>query len=272
VAAVVVVPCMGAAQSASPKSVNVPVIVGANVAIGASTATLYRIFHHKRIRSAFFIGGGGGLAIAAGKWIVGRNAAGTTLGGRTLAAVGASVIRNAGEDRPLFKDIAIPYGPLRFNLNPSNAHNFPVKVDPATSVILIHELRVHSQRFDSRRSVLSGIPTFHVDSSKRGGELGGSHVAGVITFRSATPFEYSFPHEVIRIIGHEQVHVLQNDFLYTAVAAPIEDRLADKSAITRVVRRYIDFGIQVPIWSALNSAVVYQHRPWEREAVTFAGR
>jgi hypothetical protein len=126
--------------------------------------------------------------------------------------------------------------------------------------------------FDFERSVINGIAVFEVASLPQSSEVGGSHSGGVIRFRSRAEGMEASSSTIRRIIGHEMVHVIQSDFLFNVLSEPVEKKFMEATSGGRLIHRYVDLGLNAPLSSALNSLITYENRPWEREAVTLAGR
>ena len=75
------------------------------------------------------------------------------------------------------------------------------------------------------------------------------------------------------MLFHENVHVLQDDFLADAVANPVESALLNRTEIGRRITRHIDLGLlSLPINGIANSLIPYTSRPWEREAYALTPR
>ncbi len=64
------------------------------------------------------------------------------------------------------------------------------------------------------------------------------------------------------------IHAIQYDFSFLVWSSPAEEALMKRIPGGKSVNRYLDLGLNVPLWLALNGAIRYDRRPWEREAVT----
>jgi len=226
----------------------------------------------KRIgRRAVAQGAIGGALVFAGKVAVARNSDYANLLGRELAAVGSSGIQNAAAGRGFIDHLSLPWGPVRFHIDRLPRTKVSLKLDLAGSVATIIALVDNDLAFDVERSLINGVAVFEVDSAIRSGSLGGSYFGGVVKFRSRTRYETAAPSTTRRTIGHELVHVVQSDFQFNALAEPAETYALGMFSVGRVIHRYVDLGLNVPLASALNSLGSYERRPWEREAFTLAG-
>jgi len=246
-------------------------IVAGNVLLGAATAGIGRALKGTGVRRAIAKGALGGLTVYAGKVLVSRNSRFTNYFGRTLASAGGSAVLDAAAGRSLFTVVTLPYGPIRVHVKKSGRYHAHVKLDLWTSIVMIEGFRKKAQALDVETSLFAGVPVFEIDSMKPTGVVGGSHLAGVITFRTATAEDHASDSERRKIIGHELVHVVQSDFLFNSYAMPLEAELLKRVPLGRQLHRVVDFGIHVPIWSGINSLVPYRRRPWEREARTLSG-
>jgi hypothetical protein len=75
------------------------------------------------------------------------------------------------------------------------------------------------------------------------------------------------------VLFHENVHVLQDDYLANTVANPIERAVLERTEIGRRISRHVDIGLlSVPLNGLANGVVPYAARPWEREAYALTPR
>jgi len=262
--------CLAQGTFAEPKPVSTGVILGVNTAIGAATAAIGRAMEKKPIGLAAAKGAGGGLMIFGAKLLVSRNNDATNLIARSLGAFGSSAILNSARDRPMFEQVAIPYGPVRIHVDMKSAVRVRLKLDLAATISTVRAFNDESISFDKSRSVLSGVMTFRADTVGKPTQISGMHRATVVAFRPASRHQSVLPSQAERTIGHEFVHVLQYDFLFNALGAPAEDKIMPLIPGGRTIHRFIDVGFHAAIWAAMNASVPYSSRPWEREAASFA--
>jgi hypothetical protein len=258
------------AQDVSVKPYSVGAVLVGNVVLGAAIAAFGHIGNHTGVMQAAFKGGAAGAVVFAGKWIVSRNNTPANLLGREIAAAGSSGVSNASAGNDLLQFITLVYGPVRLHITTGKNFKIRPKLDIASSIELVRAARTHQISFDRRRSLTDGVPVFEVDSAKRTGGLGASHEGGVVRFRAKTPTQIVAPDILERVIGHELVHVVQYDFVFSAIAEPLETDLLNEIPGGSAIHRYVDLGLNVPLLSILNSAIPYVSRPWEREARTLA--
>lgn len=257
-------------QDVAVRRYSVGAVLVGNVVIGAAVAAVGHIGKRDQAVKAAVRGGAAGAIVFAGKWIVSQNKAPTNLVGREIAAVGSSGVRNAAAGNGPLQFVTLVYGPVRFHLRTGEKFEFRPKLDLASSIEFVRAARTKQLSLDAGRSLTNGVPVFEVDSAKKTGGLGGSHEGGIVRFRAKTPYEIVAPDFLERIIGHELVHVVQYDFAFNAIVEPIETTVLNRIPGGSSVHRYVDLGLNVPLLSALNAAVPYNRRPWEREARTLA--
>jgi hypothetical protein len=246
------------------------VILGVNVALGALTSGITRAAARKPIWTGVYRGGLGGGAAYLGKRIVARNDPWLNLLGREIAAVGSSVVANAAYGRATFARLVFPWGPVRVYVDRQQPSRVSVKLDLATALVTLDQARNSYRTLDVGRTMAAGVPVFSVDSAAPGLDLGGSHLAGVIWTRTRTHRAELTTDALHAAIGHELVHVLQYDFSFIVWTEPVETIFMKSLPGGERVHRYVDLGLNVPVWSGLNSIIPYHRRPWEQEAVTLA--
>ena len=247
-------------------------LAAGNIGIGALTSGLSRLLVGKPPTRAAAYGAVGGALSYGGKAVVARNSGIANLLGRQLSAVGSSLVANASAARSPASHIALPWGPFRLHVEDLHIRKSRIKLDLASTVALIDAIGDRDLDFRAGMSLSHGVPIFKVDWAKNSGRLGGSHLAGVVRYRPKTRFLEMEAGKVRSVIGHELVHALQRDFAFNVWAAPLEDYVFARMPGGKVIGRYVDIGLDVPMWSVLNVVTSYDARPWEREAVTLEKR
>lgn len=258
------------AQDTRLQPYSTSAVLAGNVVLGAAIAAIGHLGHRDRSWRAAVRGGAAGVVVFAGKWIIAQNISATNIVGRQIAAVGSSGITNAAAGDGMLQHMTLVYGPVRFHVTTGEKFGVQPKIDLASSIELWRATQTKELSLNTHRSLTSGVPVFEIDSAKRTGGLGGSHEGGIVRFRANTPFQSIAPDILEKVIGHEFVHVAQFDFAFNAISEPIEARILSRIPLGGQVHRYFDLGLNVPLLSALNSAVTYERRPWEREARTLA--
>lgn len=266
--------CAQGQETHVPDPANQALVLGVNAGLGALVAVVGRVISNKPVRNAAFFGALGGTASYIGKRVIARSDPRTNLLGREFSAAGASVVTNASSGVGPVDRFVLPYGPLRFYWDRGNSQSFSAKLDMATTLETAWVLHKGGIRLDAKRTMSSGAPVFSVAEGKEGDvqlvDVGGSQIAGVILHRDRTLYISEASETIDRTLGHELVHVAQYDFSFIALAAPIEKSILQQTTPSSWINRYVDFGLNVPIWSALNVIIPYQNHPWEIEAVTFS--
>lgn len=263
----------------------------ANAALGGVTAAVARGVGARSWRAAagaFVAGAAGGTGIYLGKRTAAQRFDGAGLAGRQLAAVSASVVRDAGAGRTPFSRLVLPVGPVRVYVGDDEHRGaVHVRLDAATIVGAVDAALQPGARFDLRGSLSSGALAFitrapaAVDLPTTAGAAQ-ADAAGSITLGYALagtlwvldrPEVFGMPSGAVRRTrAHEQVHVVQYDAGYTLWALDGERRLfAAFGRPGRRVGRWLDLGLHAGAIGAANQAIPYARRPWEREAHALAG-
>jgi hypothetical protein len=264
-------PCLSqTARDVTPVSPVSVVLV--NAAMGGAAAVIGRLLAGKSVKRAAFIGVASGTTVVLGKWMVSRNSNATNVIGRAVAAVGSSQVSDAAAGKPFMSEVVIPYGILNFYYDRTSQRHVSARLNFAASLETLINARTTDQTFQMQRSILSGVPTFLVNPDQPGSDGRGSQIAGVITYRPGARNLVMEKEQISKMIGHEIVHVVQSDFLLITAALPAERVILQIVPGGRTVNRFLDLGLHVPVWSGANAMWPYASRPWEREAVTLAGR
>ncbi len=255
-----------------PRPVSHAVDLAVNSALGALTAAVRARLAGRRFWPAFGHGAAGGAVVYVGKRIVGTQVPAVGILGREVAAVGASMVGNAGDGRALLGAAVLPFGIVRVYLgepadDSGGARRVRLKLDLAGAVGLAYVATRSGARFDPGATVLAGAPVFDgVSTVGMSGHLA-EHVAGVIALAPG------FNDDRRLAIAHELIHVTQYDFTFVAWGEPFERQLAPHVLGGDLVHRYVDLGLNVPLiwlgdWAVPND----DQRPWEREAVLMTER
>lgn len=243
--------------------------LSANALIGGLTGGVAQKVRGGSFRDGFARGALGGSISYGGKRLAAEPFAGAGLLGRQIAAVGSSIIRNAGDGRGTVERIALPLGPVRLYLSQvpgeRRAH---LRVELMTLFWAAYAAATPELEWDASGSLSAGTPVFRApdrlvrfgdDSTDAGGlALGGtvllSDFAGVDT---RTTF------------AHERVHVLQYDQVFLTITQPFEQWLLDALPLPggSTVNRYLDISLAPLLIGALAPPFGdHDSRPWELEA------
>jgi hypothetical protein len=150
---------------------------------------------------------------------------------------------------------------------------FDWRINATDAVAAVISATGKRTRLDARLSLSSGTfvfrserGTFHTAS----GEATGSEFFESIKLASDA---FDAQGRVPNVLFHENVHVLQDDYLANAVANPIERAVLGRTEIGRRISRHVDIGLlSVPLNGLANGVVPYAARPWEREAYALTPR
>ena len=103
--------------------------LGANTLIGALTGGIFQTLRGGSFADGFTRGALGGAVVYAGKRLSVERFSGAGFLGREIAAVGTSIVRNAGEGAATLRRLVLPVGPLRLYLQPKGSAVVNLKVD-----------------------------------------------------------------------------------------------------------------------------------------------
>ena len=171
---------------------------------------------------------------------------------------------NAAESRPILDRAALPVGPVRFHIQIRHGFHIVPRLDLSTTLAAVYTVTQPETGFAWRESIASGSLVF-LTSEVHGGV--GSHAAGVVMLSEFLPDGEFPPLERKRgVLSHEMIHATQYDLLANAWGDALEDAVARKIPGGLRVRRYVDFGLLVPVHAGLNLLIDPGDRPWEKEA------
>lgn len=235
--------------------------LGINAAIGVVTATAWSLIRGRGFAGGIQRGLIGGAATGIGRQVAASPFDGSGFVGREISGMGISLITSAGLERVT---LSFPVGPVRIQL--VDGHDLDWRVNATDAVAAVIRATHTGTRIDAGLSLSSGTfvfrdrrQSFHTSS----GEADAAEFFESITLARSVFYETDHP----RVLYHENVHVLQNDYLANAVTNPFEVALLNRTAFGRLLTRHIDPGVlSVPVNILANNLVKYSARPWEREA------
>jgi hypothetical protein len=242
--------------------------LGINAAIGLATASVWSLARGHGFKEAIWRGLIGGMTIGVARQVAASPFNGSGLIGREMSAAGISVITSAGSEHTT---LAFPIGPVELQLVDGRVFDWRVNATYAAAAIINSVSR--TTQIDSKLSLYSGTFVFRDDRetlhTSNGEARGSEFFGGIKLAKSAFNGSGGTPN----VLFHENVHVLQDDYLALAVANPIERLILDRSAIGRRITRHIDVGLLSLGFNGLaNGIVPYSARPWEREAYALTPR
>jgi hypothetical protein len=236
--------------------------ISINAAIGLVTATAWSLVRGHGFSDGAVRGLVGGAATGVGRQVAASPFNGSGFAGREISALGISLITSTGDGH---LTLSFPVGPVQLQLVDGNRFDWRVN---AADAIAVAVNSVHAgTRLDARLSLSSGTfvfrdprDSFRTSSGEAAAfEFSQSIMLGRSAFQESS--------HVPRVLYHENVHVLQDDYLADAVTNPIERAWLSRTRIGKLFTRHFDLGLlSLPINGAANSVIPYAARPWEREA------
>jgi hypothetical protein len=202
---------------------------------------------------------------------------GAGLVGRELAAVGTSMVDNAGAGRGTFEQLVLPVwiGRLYLDRPPDGGRvRVTPRLDLMASIWTAYGFVEDELRFDGARTLSAGTPVFRTDNRliSLGGE-GYGHSSGItaagVVFLSDVPAygEFWLP----RVFAHERVHTLQMDQIFLKWTRPIERAAIGAIPGGERFLRYVDVNLSTELLMLLTIPFPdHQTRPWEIEAIYLA--
>lgn len=256
----------------APRWVGEFASLSANGLIGALTGGLSQHLGGGSFRDGFVEGALGGSIVYAGKRTAAESFAGAGFLGRSMAAVGASSVRNVSRGDPLFSRLTLPLGPLWVEFD-TPTRELSARLDPVALGWMAYGISEPELELDWGATFSNGAPVFktHNKVLKLGGDT--IHVAGVtnagIVYSADVP-AYG-PGHARRHRAHEQVHVIQEDQLAIMWTDPLGRWAMGRAARLRRLRSRLAVNLSTEILRLLGHAVPeHGDRPWEVESVFFA--
>ena len=243
-------------------------VAGVNAVIGGVTAGLRSRARGGSFGHAFSRGAMGGVGIYAGKRLTTARFATAGFLGRQLAAVGASAVRNAGDDQGSLDRLVLPAWLGRVYIDRTGPVRLQVRADLSTVLATAYAATRQELRIDLAASASAGLPVFLAPDGFQGTNWEGRHAAGVVWLRESTVDDDGGAIGS-RVLAHEAVHAVQNDAAFVIWSLPAEERVR-RRALGRAAR-YVDLGLQAPALGVVAPLAGYERRPWEREAHFLAG-
>jgi hypothetical protein len=243
--------------------------LGANAVIGGLTAGIAQASDRKPFWRGFVLGALGGSVVYSGKLVGGESFPASGLLGREISAVGSSMVANAATGRATFDQIVLPVGPVRVYIQPRSSTPLQAKVDVANLAVTAYTAAQPGLEFDWRSSLASGTPVF-IDYADRPWLARQSAAVIVVRARDLPP--ESRRESMNNSLGHERVHVAQQDFNAIVWGGLAERKLLQQVPHGGQIHRFVEFRIDLLPWAAANALIRYELRPWEWEAHFLTGQ
>lgn len=256
-----------------PHWVNSRTILGFNMLLGGVSAGVLAELRGGSFFDAFGTGATGGLVVFLGKDVAARDFHGAGMLGRQVAAIGGSIVQNAGAGlRPLDR-VALPLGPAHLLVDTRQA-KLHARIDPVSVAVIAVGLAHPQLQLDAAESVSSGVPVFRIRegvlrSPWTGRETGGMEIASVLFFGALEDLE---PEVRSSVRSHERLHTLQSDAFQAYWGRPLLDWMLPETPGWKRARPFLDVNIGDAI-TELTDAILfsaYASRPWEIEAEALA--
>lgn len=249
------------------------VFLSATTLLGALTAGVVRKLGHGSFQDGFARGALGGVVAYGGRRLAAADFWGAGLLGREVSATGASMVRNAGEGRPMLSRLTLPLGPVGVQLRQGADAGVQLKLDANTTVWFLSSLADHRLKLDAGASLSAGTPVFRAPGRRPVSEdsvASGVALGGVIVLAGDAD---RYPGS--DVFAHERVHVLQHDFGQEIWGDPLETWLGRRLPGGRTVVRWVRPAVLYPALQASFQKVLHlswEERPWEMEAEYLANR
>jgi hypothetical protein len=224
-----------------------------NVAIGATVAAARAAVTGMPMRAALTRGLVGGSLMSAGMELVGTESANARIAGVQLAAVGASVSRNADAGAPMFSDVTLPVYPFYVRIRPGSPNPVTARLSVMSAVRLTSVLtRAGRPRVDWSATFATGAPVlasprWRLESTSCPPPCAGSfaqHNAGVIVYSASAGTDY----DLRRTLAHETIHVVQHTRDAVFHAIPASDAVLTRAGRTgRLLSRFLVADILLPM-------------------------
>jgi hypothetical protein len=242
-------------------------VLAANVALGGLTAGVRQWRNDGSFLDGFWRGAVGGFATYGGKVMVTADAPGAGTAGRIVAAVGASVSRNAAEGLPTFHRLVLPLGPVRLHWQPATGEVRPSVDVVGTVVLAVSVAGRDGARLHLGHSLASAAPVFSARNWNRDDyHWHARHLAGTIVLGGGDAAHDGYDRFRSRLLAHERVHVLQYDQAWILWGDPLEKNVLAAIGVPDGIARVLDLSMHTPLLIGLRHTLSYADRPWELEA------
>lgn len=248
-------------------------ILSANALLSGVTAGIVQELRGGSFRDGFMRALPGGAAIYLGKRAAAERFDGAGLLGREVAAVGTSMVRNAGDGVPLFSSLVLPVGITRVYVTPGSSPHLRVRLDAMATGWTLYGIFNDHLHFDARRSLSAGTAVFRTRGEVLSGSAGdavGIAQNGVLLLADVPAWG---PLAMTRTFAHEREHVLQEDVIFGTWMEPLQRRFLPRLPGGTFVDGYLDLNLSTNLLDQL-AGLIPQHdvRPWELEAEYLARR
>lgn len=246
-------------------------MLGGNAILGGLTAGVTAVLRGGSFDRAFTQGFLGGAVVYVGKRVAVARFDGAGLAGREVAALGGSMVANAGVGTGALQHLRFPIGPVSVDVDRAGGRRrLSARLELIPLLALAYAIGQPKLHFDARASLSAGTPVFrardllfrarwaHVSRST------GIEMAGTVWLADVPSYGRAYAD---RVFAHERVHVLQSDFFSTAWGGPVESWLRQRVGAGGPVPRLLGLDLGGVVLAGLSALVPgHDSRPWELEA------
>lgn len=228
----------------APRWMGDVAFLSTNALTGGIAAGVIRRMEGGRFRDGFAAGTLGGATAYAGRRVAAEGFEGAGLVGRQISGVGASMVRNAGEGRPLLEHLIFPVGPVRLHVDRTDGLRVHSRVSAHDLAWTVGFALSSDTEFDISASLSAGAPVFRAPQRQFRGPNGevadGLSIAGVVGLADVSEARLR------TVFPHERVHVLQYDFGSIVWGDPVERRILERHRWGREASRWVTPSVVFP--------------------------
>ncbi len=245
------------------------VVVGVNAVVGGLTSGVVAWLRGGSFLAGLGGGAAGGTVQYLGKRLATAAVPGAGLAGGVVGATGAAMVRNGAAGRGLVDRMILPVGPVVVDWTTvADSARVSARLHVGRAIFLGRLIWKDALELDWGETLSAGSPVFRargrIIEGEAGRGIGGLEMWGSVSLSDRDlmpPLDYG------RLLAHERVHLVQDDFLNIAWADPVEDWLLERIPYGDVLGRYVDVGgVYMAMAAVLIVALPYEARPWEDEA------
>lgn len=219
-------------------------IAAANAILSGTVAGVLQRVRGGSFMDGFTRGAAGGLIVYGGKQLAVGDMPGVGLLGRQVAAVGASVIHNAGAGIGAFDELVLPFGLVHLHHSADAERRVRLRLDLVTTVYFVRGLMDSEWRFEPGASLSSGAPVFRARAYRpTEDDWLGHATAGIIIVRERDPIMIRSRKHERAVFAHERVHVLQDDQVAIGLGRTLQGAALSIVPGGEWVDRRVDLGL-----------------------------
>lgn len=252
--------------STPPMSIPRLGVLGINVGIGSGTALLKALMGKRPVWPAIWRGAVGGGVMTAGMEVAGRTHTRHRLLGVQTVALGASIARNAGDGRPMFSRVTLPFFPFiaevgvtsRERAGENRRARRPYASVRLSAVgltgLAIRRASGLDMSVDWRETMTSGYLVYKTQSLEfgegaqcRAGHQclrAGDYLLGTAAYDALEPDQEA----VRRTLAHEAMHATQHVRDAVLFGIPVSEAITNRTGrVGRFVGKLVVFDFVLPL-------------------------